>query len=126
MFVGYSGHFDVFPARLLCKVRRVPLVFDAFLSLYDSLVLDRDSLDKDGRMFRTKGIVHTIKDGVVVENARLMDEVEKMVAKSKQSVPAANAVTERRRSRRSSASIPSWSSWTCRFPSWMGSASSVP
>jgi glycosyltransferase involved in cell wall biosynthesis len=48
MFVGYSGHFDVFPARLLCTVRRVPLVFDAFLSLYDSLVLDRDSMDKDG------------------------------------------------------------------------------
>jgi len=52
------------------------------------------TLDKDGKMFRTKGIIHTIKDGVVVENAKLMDEVEKMVAKSKQNVPAANAVTE--------------------------------
>ena len=46
------------------------------------------TIDKDRKMFRTKGIIHTIKDGIVIENARLMDEVEKMVAKSKQGVPA--------------------------------------
>ena len=51
------------------------------------------TLDKGGKMYRTKGIVHTIKDGVVTNNARLMEEVEKMVLKSKQNVPAANAVT---------------------------------
>jgi hypothetical protein len=51
------------------------------------------TLDKDRKMFRTKGIIHTIKDGIVIENARLMDEVEKMVTKSKQGVPASNAVT---------------------------------
>jgi glycosyltransferase involved in cell wall biosynthesis len=44
LFVGYSGHFDVFPAWCLSRIRGVPLVFDAFLSLYDSLVLDRGSL----------------------------------------------------------------------------------
>ena len=37
-------------------------------------------------MYRTKGIVHTIKDGVVTNNARLMEEVERMVAKSKANV----------------------------------------
>jgi hypothetical protein len=51
------------------------------------------TIDKDRKMFRTKGIVHTIKDGIVIENAKLMAEVEKMVTKSKQGVPAANAVT---------------------------------
>jgi len=40
-------------------------------------------LDKDGKMIRTKGIVHTIKDGIVTNNARLMEEVARMVAKSK-------------------------------------------
>jgi len=35
-----------------------------------------------GQMYRTKGIVHTIKDGVVIENARLMEEVARMVAES--------------------------------------------
>jgi hypothetical protein len=37
----------------------------------------------DGSMYRTRGIVHTIKDGVVIENANLMREVERMVAASK-------------------------------------------
>lgn len=46
------------------------------------------TLDKDRRMLRTKGIVHTIKDGVVVNNAKLMEEVERMVAKSKKAKAA--------------------------------------
>lgn len=44
------------------------------------------TLDGDGEMVRTRGIVHTIKDGVVVENARLMEEVARMVAESKRGV----------------------------------------
>jgi adenine deaminase len=43
-------------------------------------------LDENGEMIRTRGIVHTIKDGIVIENARLMEEVERMVANSKQGV----------------------------------------
>lgn len=41
----------------------------------------------DGQMYRTRGIVHTIKDGVVLENANLMREVERMVAESKLEAP---------------------------------------
>lgn len=41
VFVGYLGHFDVFMARALSKLRRKPLVFDAFVSLYDTAVEDR-------------------------------------------------------------------------------------
>lgn len=40
-------------------------------------------LDDNGEMERTRGIVHTIKDGVVINNARLMEEVARMVAESK-------------------------------------------
>ena len=43
-------------------------------------------LDDNGEMIRTRGIVHTIKDGIVINNARLMEEVERMVANSKQGV----------------------------------------
>ena len=50
------------------------------------------TLDKDGKMYRTKGIVHTIKDGIVTNNARLLEEVEKMVTKSKASVTTADPV----------------------------------
>lgn len=51
------------------------------------------TLDKDGKMYRTRGIVHTIKDGIVIHNARLMEEVAKMVAKSKEGV-GPNVVNE--------------------------------
>lgn len=36
-----------------------------------------------GELYRTRGIVHTIKDGVVIENANLMREVARMVKESK-------------------------------------------
>lgn len=44
------------------------------------------TLDGEGEMYRTDGIVHTIKDGVVIENARVMEEVARMVADSKEGV----------------------------------------
>lgn len=34
-------------------------------------------------MYRTQGIVYTIKDGVVVDTAKVMEEVARMVAESK-------------------------------------------
>lgn len=44
------------------------------------------TLDGEGNMYRTAGIVHTIKDGIVINNARLMEEVARMVAQSKEGV----------------------------------------
>src|SRR3990172_8555409 len=41
IIVGYAGHFDIFLARLLNLFRRKPVIFDAFLSLYDTAVMDR-------------------------------------------------------------------------------------
>jgi len=40
--------------------------------------------EPSGEMVRKGGILHTIKDGIVIENDKLMDEVEKMVRDSKQ------------------------------------------
>ena len=45
------------------------------------------TLNEDGEMVRRGGILHTIKDGIVIENQRLMEEVERMVAESKANVP---------------------------------------
>ncbi|MEO6444453.1 MAG: amidohydrolase family protein [Gemmatimonadaceae bacterium] len=50
------------------------------------------ALDKSGKMIRTQGIVHTIKDGVVINNARLMEEVAKMVENSRRLAPAFDPV----------------------------------
>lgn len=44
------------------------------------------TLNEDGGMYRTRGIVHTIKDGIVINNDRLMEEVARMVAESKRGV----------------------------------------
>lgn len=52
------------------------------------------ALDRSGAMYRTKGIVHTIKDGVVMENANLMREVERMVRASRKLAPAADPVRD--------------------------------
>jgi hypothetical protein len=52
------------------------------------------TLDENGEMYRTKGIVQTIKDGIVMENERLMSEVERMVTASKADQDGTNAVSE--------------------------------
>jgi len=46
--VGYTGHLDVFLARALATVRRCPIVLDAFLSPWDTVVHDRQLLRRDG------------------------------------------------------------------------------
>jgi len=33
-------------------------------------------------MYRTRGILHTIKDGMVIENDRMLEEIERNVAES--------------------------------------------
>jgi len=38
------------------------------------------------QMYRTRGIVHTIKDGIVIENDKMMEEVARIVAESKRGV----------------------------------------
>ncbi|MFQ5845991.1 MAG: glycosyltransferase, partial [Planctomycetota bacterium] len=46
--VGYTGHLDLFLARALSTVCRRPLVLDAFLSPYDTIVGDRQLLRPGG------------------------------------------------------------------------------
>jgi hypothetical protein len=52
------------------------------------------ALDRAGQMVRTGGIVHTIRDGVVYNNAALMAEVERMVRASRRLAPAADPVRD--------------------------------
>lgn len=44
IIVGYLGHLDVLLLRPLASLRRTPIVWDAFLSLYDTVVDDRRML----------------------------------------------------------------------------------
>lgn len=45
VIVGYPGFIDMLYARLI--VRGKPLIFDAFLSLYDSIVIDRANVQQN-------------------------------------------------------------------------------
>jgi glycosyltransferase involved in cell wall biosynthesis len=41
VIVGFRAHSDILLARLLCRLRRVPLVFDPLTSRYEEKVIDR-------------------------------------------------------------------------------------
>jgi glycosyltransferase involved in cell wall biosynthesis len=49
IIVGYTGQFDIFLAKVLNIRRKKPLVLDAFISLYDTIVKDR-GLTKSGTL----------------------------------------------------------------------------
>jgi glycosyltransferase involved in cell wall biosynthesis len=40
VIVGYLGHIDIFILVLFAKIKRKPIVFDAFFSLYDTAISD--------------------------------------------------------------------------------------
>jgi glycosyltransferase involved in cell wall biosynthesis len=44
ILVGFPGHTDVPIGRLIASVQHLPLVFDAFISLYDMSVYDRKTI----------------------------------------------------------------------------------
>ena len=46
IIIGYTGHIDVFIGKILSKLKGIPLVFDAYLSLHDSLICDRKVINK--------------------------------------------------------------------------------
>lgn len=45
--IGYLGHLDILVLWLFAKLKRVPIVWDAFLSLYDTVVCDRRLLSRN-------------------------------------------------------------------------------
>lgn len=67
---GYTADLIIVDASPLYNLR--------FMYAFGAL-----TLDKDGNMVRKGGISHTIKDGIVINNAKLMEKVEEMVAESK-------------------------------------------
>jgi len=52
MVVGYAGHFDLFLAKLLTSFSRKPLVFDALLSLTETVVEDRGLVQRGSLLAR--------------------------------------------------------------------------
>ncbi|MBI4801360.1 MAG: glycosyltransferase [Elusimicrobia bacterium] len=71
LFVGYSGHFDMFAAKILSAAAGIPLVFDAFLSLYEAFTVDRSTLAPGG--FRAKLLYCVDKYSCALADVVLLD-----------------------------------------------------
>jgi len=71
VIVGYLGHFDMFIARPLAAIRRKPLYFNAFLSLYDTVVCDRKILSEKNPLAKILFLIDHLSlrlaDGVLLD-----------------------------------------------------------
>jgi glycosyltransferase involved in cell wall biosynthesis len=71
MIVGYTGHLDMFLARLLASIKRKPLLFDAFVSLYSTFVEDRRMFSPDSFLANLLSTIDKIScflsDGVFLD-----------------------------------------------------------
>ncbi len=74
VIVGFPGHFCVPIARLLTKLARKPLVFDAFVSLYDSYVFDRRIVKQNS--LRAKYYFYLDKFACMMSDLILLDTSE--------------------------------------------------
>lgn len=73
VLIGYLGQFDVLAYQPIALLRRKPLVWDAFLSLYDTVVIDRGKLREGGlparSLRRLERIGAQCADRVVLDTA---------------------------------------------------------
>lgn len=74
MIVGFPGHSNIPLARLLTKFSRKPLVFDAFLSVYDSAVFDRRTLKAES--LKSKRYFYRDKFACMMSDIVLLDTNE--------------------------------------------------
>ena len=74
MFVGYIGQFDVFLARALKILHGKPVIFDAFYSLYDTMVKDRGLYSENSLMAKTLKLVD--RWSVKCSDLALLDTIE--------------------------------------------------
>lgn len=77
LFIGYPGHLDTFPAKIVSIIKRRPIIFDAFISTYDTMINEW----KYGTEFSLKGTYYywldkiscTISDTVLLDTEQHID-----------------------------------------------------
>lgn len=71
VWVGYLGHLDVFVARALASLSGKPVLFDAFISLFDTLARDRGVVPEASLSAKLLKLVDraacAVSDGVLVD-----------------------------------------------------------
>lgn len=60
LLVGYPGHLDMPWLALVAKLRGVPVVFDTFISLFDTVVLDRRLIPETSLIARLLGSIDAL------------------------------------------------------------------
>ncbi len=77
LIVGYAGHIDIFLAKLLNLFRRKPVIFDAFLSLYDTAVMDRRIVPSNSLKAKLLRLVDTwscrVADAILLDTQAHID-----------------------------------------------------
>ncbi len=74
IIVGYPGQIDMFVAKIAAAIRRKPLVFDAYLSLYDCMVNDRQVVKN--KSLTAKGLYFVDKYSCKLADKILLDTNE--------------------------------------------------
>jgi len=99
--VGYTGHLDVYLARLLSIFWRRPLVLDAFLSPYDTVVADRRLLREGSlgarALFRLEKTALRVADLVLTDtqaSAEFMAETFRVPRERFAPIPVGSLVRE--------------------------------
>ena len=77
LIVGYAGHIDIFLAKVLNLFRKKPLIFDAFLSLYDTVVMDRKIVSQNSLKAKFLWLIDRwscrVADGVLLDTQAHVD-----------------------------------------------------
>ncbi len=71
IIVGYPGYFDLLPAKIYSIFKRTPLIFNIHISLYETLVIDRQFFQK--KTFMAKLLKWYDKLTIELSDAVLVD-----------------------------------------------------
>lgn len=101
LIVGYAGHIDIFLAKALNIFRRKPIIFDAFLSLYDTAVMDRKIVSPGSIKAKLLRFIDTwsckLADAVLLDTPAHVDYFVKefgLPAEKFYAVPVGSALSE--------------------------------
>jgi glycosyltransferase involved in cell wall biosynthesis len=82
MFVLYPGYFDIPIVAAIARIRRIPLVFDPFISLHDTVVSDRALRSRTSLVGRVTRLIDKLDcrlaDLVLVDTPAHADFVSKL------------------------------------------------
>ncbi|MBS3097298.1 glycosyltransferase [Candidatus Woesearchaeota archaeon] len=82
MIIGFPGFVDIYLARFFSKIKRKPLVYDLFSSIYDDFVIERRLAKKDSfiakLMYKADSYCCKVSDIILVDTKEHRDYFSKL------------------------------------------------